>query len=253
MTNSIQWDNLSNLLVQRDIEALPLEKLGIEIQKLYYEIVISEEAEETATDDLMPLIAGAVEASAKEEAEWLSATYEQGILPRNSKAASVASEFLSRLGRQFRRALCVEARESRKLALSVREIVVLLVPTVATILGLPPEKAALAVPLSIVLCKVSVNAFCEGVDEDIEREAFEREQLKIARKTVLFLQKEIGRYRKAPPPPMLQEALEQAALRLSTLEGGARLIESGQPKERAVSPPRRRPTQRQKRTPDDAR
>jgi hypothetical protein len=104
---------------------------------------------------------------------------------------TVATRFVGQFVQRFREALCREFAQGNDLSAFGKGMLVVLVPTVLTLLGATPAYAALAIPVSVVVGRIGFAAICKDHQIRGETEEFVRERLDLHRRNLLSLERAV--------------------------------------------------------------
>lgn len=212
----IQWEKLLEDPSIGD-DQVALRRLGAELKELYFNLVTCGivEAElqvlESCTDE-------AVEEVAKYSADELTEAYYGLMMPRGDDSPRVAVSFICRVVGRFHDVLCTELYESRDLSANTRDLVVVLAPTIITLLNLPPPYAALAIPISVIFSKIGLESLCQSYGVLKQSKKFVEQRLEIHRRNLLFLEQEISRYSHSSVPNILETAILREESKIHQLE-----------------------------------
>ncbi|MFI5838049.1 hypothetical protein ACIA5A_30700 [Micromonospora sp. NPDC051300] len=202
MISRIDWDAGSRAASDELVELA-----GRHFFMLYREVVIAGKPDE----DLSLVEAIALEAgedASLAAAEGLLAAYESGGQPlRLTDFSAFLVIFSSRVVQRFREAICVELMANKDIAL--------LAPTVVTLLRLPVELAALAVPISAMVARVGLSGLCAGTERAAQERKFLDEMLVLHRNNLRFVETERTRYAAGEVPPAIDEAIAHEQRRLA--------------------------------------
>ena len=210
----IQWEKL---LEDPGIgnDQVALRRLGSELKELYFNLVTSG----TAEAELKIFEACAIEAVeevTKYSADELRESYYGLKLPRRDDSPRVAVSFIGRVVGHFRDVLCTELYENR--SANTRDLVVVLAPTIITLLNLPLQYAALAIPISVILSKVGLESLCQGYEIRKQSKEFVEQRLEIHRRNLLFLEEESSRLPPGPARDILEAAIVRKESKILQLE-----------------------------------
>lgn len=220
----IQWEKLLEDPSIGD-DQVALRRLGAELKKLYFNLVTSGIVE-AELQVLESCAVKAVEEVAKSSADELTESYHGLMLPRGDDSPKVAVLFIGRVVGRFRNALCTELYESRNLSANAKDLVVVLVPTIITLLNLPLPYAALAIPISVILSKIGLESLCQGYEVRKRSKEFIEQRLEIHRKNMLFLEQESSRYSYGSVPNLLKKAIVREESKIRQLEEEIRSLQT---------------------------
>jgi hypothetical protein len=212
----IQWEKL---LEDPEIgnDQVALRRLGAELKELYSNLVTSG----TAEAELQIFEACAIEAVeevTKYSADELRESYYGLRLPRRDDSPRVAVSFIGRVVGRFRDVLCTELYENRDLSANTRDLLVVLAPTIITLLNLPLPYAALAIPISVILSKIGLESLCQGNEILKQSKEFVEQRLEIHRRNLLFLEEESSRLPPGPARDIVEAAIVREESKILQLE-----------------------------------
>jgi hypothetical protein len=189
-----------------------IQDAGHQIFDIYTGIVVTNKPDgDLTTLEMLALAAG--ETASFEEARKLEELYERGIAPlKPTDFSALFFKFVQEVVRRFREPLCAELRENKD--------VVLLAPTIVTLLSLPVEIAALAVPVSAILARVGIEALCKDIEAAMDKAKFLAELIKLHEENLRFLEAERSRHLPDTVPPALDQAIAFEEQRISSLRNG---------------------------------
>lgn len=186
------------------------EEFGRQIFTIYQNIVTSNKPDgQLTTLELLALAAG--ESTSSREAAALVQIYGQGGQPlKPTDFSAVLFRFVNEFARRFHGPLCAELRENKD--------IVLLAPTIVTLLNLPVGIAALAVPLSAIISRVGISGLCKDVEEKAQDMTLTSELAEIHRSNLQYLEEERMRYLLDRVPADLDRAIAFEKRRLESLQ-----------------------------------
>jgi hypothetical protein len=176
----IDWEAILEAPTEKEIE-----DAGRQIFDIYTNIVVTNKPDaELTTLEMMALSAG--ESASSQEARNLAELYGAGIQPlKLTDLSALFFKFVQEVLRRFRGPLCVELRENKD--------IVLLAPTIVTLLSLPVGIAALAVPVSAILSRIGIAALCQDVEAAAEDVNFLADLIKLHADNLRYLETERAR------------------------------------------------------------
>jgi len=169
-------------------DGLSIAHLGATLKSTYLEILT---ANADIGDRFASLLIPAVEQVSRESAEALDAAYRSGSPPMRDDADTVATRFIEQFVQRSRLALCREFAQGNDVSAFGKGMLVVLVPTVLTLLGASPAYAALAIPVSVVVGRIGFAAICKDHQIRRETEEFVRERLDLHRRNLLSLERAV--------------------------------------------------------------
>lgn len=201
----IDWGSVSERLSENDIE-----NAGRQILNIYKDIVVTNVPDEKlAAFELVALTAG--EAASYEEARQLADIYRTGVQPlKLTDLSALFFKFVEAIIARFRQPLCIELQDNKD--------IVLLAPTIITLLSLPVEIAALAVPVSAILSRVGIAAICKDVEAARDNASLFADLGKIHKENLRYLEAERARQLPGDVPPTLDRAIAFEEQRINALE-----------------------------------
>lgn len=189
--------------------------VGREMKELYVDSLIGADAGRALApgSPLLDILQVATERSASR----LKSEYLTGHLPRLDDSKDIAELSLRKILERFRRILCAEISDY-PIGSSPREAIIILAPTLVTLLELPLQHAAIAVPLSILISRMAIRALCLDTQEEKGDEAFTSERIRICRRSILALEAERATCLPGSVPELLDAALRRAEAKLAALQ-----------------------------------
>lgn len=206
----IPWENLAS-------NSHSEEQLGAELKQIYVDLIVG--ASNFGGTPFQELLTEIMEDETRRSADLLRQSYGAGINPREDDSARVADAFARRILKRFQNAICAEMMDYRDLPLNSWDLVVILTPTIITILGLPPALAAIAIPISVVAARIGVRSLCAEYKVERDSKEFLEERIKLHRRNILFLEAEANRYASASIPDVLAQSIQREESKLKQLEG----------------------------------
>lgn len=193
----MKWHSL--MAADRDFtEAHATTILGVALKETYV-AVLTAQSDRGLSADFQTLLTDSVEHTAVETAKSLERSYGVGTLPQMDDTPDVAREFTERFVMKFREAICAELYDNPDLSTHARGLVVVLVPTVITLLALPLSYAALAIPISVLVSRIGTRALCDDLQATRKERKFLNDRLDLHRRNLLAIEGAMG--------PAQQEAL----------------------------------------------
>lgn len=197
----IDWETYALELSDPEVEAF-----GREVFDAYREAVIAAKPDE----ELTVIEAVALSAGADLGGEDLTSSI------RNAKYFNYSLfslDFVRAFVRRFHEPLCAELQENRDLAL--------LAPTIVTLLNLPVEYAALAVPVSAIMARIGIGGLCKDYPEKTkeERSSFNGSLIQLHEANLRYLELERARHLPGKVPAQLDRAIGHEEKRLKELRG----------------------------------
>jgi hypothetical protein len=188
------------------------EEFGRQIFTIYQDVVTSNKPDgQLTTLELLALAAG--ESASSWEAAALAHSYNQGVHPlKPTDFSAVLFRFVNEFARRFHEPLCAELRENKD--------IVLLAPTIVTLLNLPVGIAALAIPLSAIISRVGISGLCKDTEEKPQDVKLTAELTEIHRANLRYLEEEKMRYLPDRVPPDLDRTITFEKRRLRSLQDG---------------------------------
>ena len=187
--------------------------VGIVLKQAYLEIIMRTAAE--SSDAFSQLVVDAVESVATQTAGNLEQSYKRAELPRMDDSAAVAIAFVSRFLSRFREAVCAELYANPDVSGHARSLLVVLTPTVLTLLALPLAYAALAIPISILVTRIGTRALCEGIEDRRKEKQSIQERLELHRRNLVAIETTLGGIKSGELCDVLRESIlsEQETIR----------------------------------------
>jgi hypothetical protein len=210
----LDWDTIEKNSFEEG-EDRCLTAIGLSIKQRYFELAISANAQPSRFDNLVEV---SVDDFGGRSATALRKTYEELNLPRWDDTSQLALLFLQKLSQEFRDALCAELWEAKSLSDSSRNLVVVLLPTIAAVLSLPAAYAAIVIPIAIVLAKAGIRTYCKDYQlREASRHSLEA-RLEIHRLALMFLNNEKARYPAKKIPIELLRSIEREEKKILKIE-----------------------------------
>lgn len=205
----IDWDSIVD--EQKGTDASDcLVTLGCELKKSYLQLQVGSPSAGTLAEGVYhEILTESVESAARESAGALDDLYRAMHMPRRNDNSDVGLAFCTNFLKHFRDAICAELWESKDLAISGRDLVVVLVPTIVSLLNLPKPYISLCIPLSVVLSKIGLRAVCGEYESRAKSKEFVEKRLELHRKNVLFLEEQASRYSVGRCPKSLRESISR--------------------------------------------
>jgi hypothetical protein len=199
---AIDWETYA-----ADLSELEVEAFGREVFDAYREVVITGKLDEELT------VLEAVALSAGEAIDGQDPNTSLRFLkPFDYSLFSL--HFVRAFVRRFHEPLCAELQENRDLAL--------LAPTIVTLLNLPVEYAALAVPISAIMARIGIGGLCKDYPEKSreEQSSFNDSLIRLHEANLRYLELERARLLPKKVPAQLDRAISNEEKRLKELRGG---------------------------------
>ena len=204
---SIDWEAPVAALSDEQIEGFGRELFGV-----YRSTVVSAKAEEELTT-LETLVLSAGESIFVQDALNMAEAYSAGMQAAHFTDFTLFPfKFLKALTARFHEPLCAELRENKD--------IVLLAPTLVTLLNLPVELAAFAVPISAIIARIGIGGLCREYPEKSRDPSFAASQIQLHEANLRYLELERARQLPGPVPPELDRAIRHEEKRLKSLHDG---------------------------------
>lgn len=188
-----------------------LEELADQLFAIYQEVVVSAKSDEDLTT-LETIALDAGEGVFTEEAKIVAKSHSVGIEPSRSLDFSLFPvKFVKALAKRFHEPLCAELQENKD--------VVLLAPTIITLLSLPVEFAALAVPISAIIARIGIGGLCKEYSSKSTDPNFVSSLVQLHQANLRYLELERARHLPGKVPPELNRAITFEEKRIKTLQG----------------------------------
>lgn len=157
-----------------------------------------------------------LQTATEKTARRLRDNYLDGHFPRLDDSKDVAEWSLGKILERFRGILCAEIA-GQSLGSSPKDAVVILAPTLITLLDLPVQHAAIAVPLSILIGRMAIRALCAEAQEVGGDSEFLAERIRICKRNILALDAQRANWPAGNVPGVIDEALTREEAKLATL------------------------------------
>lgn len=218
----INWELMSQVSANSDDKQV-LSVLGTELKAIYVDC-ISDKRPESVKPLFETLLNDSVEETSKNSATNLEESYLNGMPPRRDDSENVGSSFVCKLFAQFHEAFCAELYENPDLSTNARGIIIVLAPTIITLLGLPLAYAALSIPISTIVTRIGIRTLCQDYEIKKKSKEFIKVRLEIHRKNLIFLEQAFSRQTTDSIPEIFREAIALEELKVLQLEDEIRSL-----------------------------
>jgi hypothetical protein len=202
--SAIDWATDFSVVGDAQVEAL-----SAQLFALYREVVVSAKDDSELTE-LEATTVAAWDGVFTEEAKTTAALHASGILPSQKLNASLFPvKFGIALVKRFHGPLCAELQENKD--------IVLLAPTIVTLLNLPLEIAALAVPISAIVARIGIAGLCKEYSSKSAEPKHASELIQIHEANLRYLELERARYLPGKVPAELDRAIAFEEKRIASL------------------------------------
>jgi hypothetical protein len=220
----LNWEQIEREATSNNEQA-DVHNLGVQLKELYFELITNGDAQ-AHLSPLNSCVVEAVEEVAKHSSKVLNDAYSNLTPPMMDDTARVAASFIRKVSTRFRDALCSELYENPDLSSNARGVIIVLAPTLITLLGLPLPYAAVAVPLSVIISRIGIKSFCQDYEIEKSSKDFINQRLEIHRKNLLLLEQECARYSSTSLPDLSSASVSHEEAKIQQLEEQLRSLNS---------------------------
>lgn len=186
-----------------------IEALAAQLLNVYREVVVSAKDDSELTE-LEATTVAAWDGVFTEEAKTMAALYGSGISPsRKLNTSLFPVKFAIALVKRFHGPLCAELQENKD--------IVLLAPTIITLLNLPVEIGALAVPISAIVARIGIAGLCKEYSSKSAEPNHAGDLIQIHEANLRYLELERARYLPGKVPAELDRAIAFEEKRIASL------------------------------------
>jgi hypothetical protein len=188
-----------------------IEELADQLLAVYRDVVVSAKDDSDLTT-LEAITVAAWDGVFIEEAKVIARIHASGISPSRKLDTSLFPvKFAMALVKRFHEPLCAELRENKD--------IVLLAPTIITLLNLPVEIGALAVPISAIVARIGIAGLCQELSSEPEPEkpSHASDLIQIHEANLRYLELERARYLPRKVPAELDRAIAFEEKRIASL------------------------------------
>jgi hypothetical protein len=209
MLNKNTINSQTILLTEQEVDTLYFQ-LGDKLQDIALELMTSDvQVNETdKTNDFASLVIESVDESSRKSAQELKESYESGVHPLSYNQKQTGKHFYEKIGTRLKGAICEELFSDDGPSDNARELLIILIPTIIVILGIPSPYSAIAAPIAALFAKVGLRTLC--ADHPVRAKTKERlkAQLELHEQNLSYLEQVRIRYVEVEPPPELLRMVE---------------------------------------------
>ena len=199
-------------------------RLGAALKRAYLEILTSEAG---ITEPFAGLVTVSVEAVARESAAELEKSYRSGVAPSRDDSAVVARTFARRFVAAFRDSLCREFSDDGDTSAFGKGMIVVLAPTIMTLLQLNTAYAALSIPIAIIVARMGLTMICNDYRIQQKSEAFVIERLELHRSNLVSLERALSAGADEQTVRIFRASVEYEQEKIEMLQSELRKLRSG--------------------------